>query len=169
MSQNNQNVPPHLVAQNKYPVAPPPPYTEFAAGSSSSPSPGVFSPAQSPLNAQYTHPARMPPQMPVGVPPMPHAAPHPGYGPTPLATNQPLLPYAYYAPRGSADSRARWRFSWAMLWAVSLWMIFGFMIGVEVWGDEGWDLKGWAVRFGLDGAVRAWLRFKVTGGAVRFE
>jgi hypothetical protein len=70
-----------------------------------------------------------------------------GYGPTPLATNQPLMPYAYYESRGSADARARLRFIYALAWAIGLWVIFGFVIGVEVLYNEGWDVNDW-VRFG---------------------
>jgi hypothetical protein len=70
-----------------------------------------------------------------------------GYGPTPLATNQPLLPYAYYESRGSADARARLRFIHALVWAIGLWLMFGFVIGVELWCNESCELKDW-VGFG---------------------
>lgn len=145
--------------QRKHLSPPPPPYTEFAPGpssSSSDPFPASGHSSRPPPNTQQPLPVQMP--MPV-----PHTAQHPGYGPTPLATNQPLLPYAYYAPREFADVRARWRFFEALTLAIIIWILCGFMVGVEVWGEEGWDWNSWQ---GLDGAVRFWLKFKVSNGAV---
>ncbi|EKM79941.1 hypothetical protein AGABI1DRAFT_113185 [Agaricus bisporus var. burnettii JB137-S8] len=124
--------------KSKHPGVPPPPYREFAT------EPGPSSPAPA-LNVttHFMQPPQIPSQIPTGVPmAMPPHLPT-GYGPTPLATNQPLLPYAYYESRGSADARARLRFIHALVWAIALWLMFGFMIGVEVWSTESWDLKSW--------------------------
>lgn len=169
MSRINEDISSPSTPQSKLPSAPPPPYTEFAAGPLSSASvPFPSSSATPPApNAQHAHPLQIPTQVPMGVPlPMPHA--HPGYGPTPLATNQPLLPYAYYESRGSADARAKWRFFQALVWGIALWAICGFVIGVELWGVEGWNMKGWMRSGGLDGVVRYWLKLRVSNGAFEF-
>lgn len=102
-------------------------------------------------------------------PPITHTIPSnhlmsPGqFGPTPAQNLQ--LPYAYYDPHSlhsvqQADSRARWRFIRAMVWAVGLWCLLGMLIGVQVEiatggvghhasGEgrrrqgQGWGLGGW--------------------------
>lgn len=50
-----------------------------------------------------------------------------------------------------------------------MWILFGFVIGVEVVGDEGWDWNGWQGFWGLDSAVRFWLKLRVLNGAVEFS
>lgn len=59
--------------------------------------------------------------------------------------------------------RARWRFFEALALAIVIWMLCGFMVGVEVLGEEGWD---WNSLQGLDNVMRFWLKFKVSNGAV---
>ncbi|KAH9948742.1 hypothetical protein B0H21DRAFT_820677 [Amylocystis lapponica] len=63
------------------------------------------------------------------------AAPiHSGYGPTPIAQQVQLLPY--YDPRSSyalaeAEARTRWRFVGAVLWALLIILLGGFITGWE--------------------------------------
>jgi len=91
---------------------------------------------------------------------------HAGYGPTPLTSNQPLLPYAYYEARGSADARARSRFIGAILCAFGLWLLVAFAVGVEVAGEvwDDWVGKFWV----LDGNVRYWLWTRISNNGVEF-
>ncbi|GBE80116.1 hypothetical protein BKA93DRAFT_770946 [Sparassis latifolia] len=60
---------------------------------------------------------------------------HAGYGPTPIAQYTHLLPYydlrSPYA-LAEAGSRARWRFVGAMVWAVAILLLAGFVTGYEV-------------------------------------
>jgi len=75
---------------------------------------------------------------PVGGPNTPIASPFPTrtvYGPTPIQQQTQLLPY--YDPRSpyamaEANSRARWRFITAFLWAVALVGLMSFLTGYEV-------------------------------------
>jgi len=94
---------------------------------------------------------------------------HAGYGPTPLTSNQPLLPYAYYEARGSADARARSRFIGAILCAFGLWLLVAFAVGVEVAGEGGWVWDDWVGKFWvLDGNVRYWLWTRISNNGVEF-
>lgn len=61
---------------------------------------------------------------------------HPGYGPTPIA-NQHTHVLPYYDPRSpyaiaEANSRARWRFVGAFIWALLILAILSVLCGVEV-------------------------------------
>ena len=145
------------------PVVSPPPYTEFAAGPSS------ISSSQ----AIRTPPPRLQPSSMPNRPCSPgHSViqvHHAGYGPTPLTSNQPLLPYAYYEARGSADARARSRFIGAILCAFGLWLLVAFAMGVEVAGEEGWVWDDWVGRFWvLDGNVRYWLWTRISNNGAEF-
>lgn len=140
------------------PTAPPPPYTEFVAGLTLVP------------NSQTT---RTPPPrlLPTPMPSRPQSpviqVHHGGYGPTPLTSNQPLLPYAYYEARGSADARARSRFIGAILCVFGLWLLVAFAVGIEIVGEEGWFWGNWARRFwAFDGIVRYWLWTRISNSGV---
>jgi hypothetical protein len=62
------------------------------------------------------------------------------------------------------------RFVQALMCAVGLWIVVGFVIGVEVLGDEGWGVWGKEMKkeWGLDGVLRLWLWLRVSGGANEF-
>jgi len=94
---------------------------------------------------------------------------HGGYRPTPLTSNQPLLPYAYYEARGSADARARSRFIGAILCVFGLWLLVAFAVGIEIVGEEGWFWGNWARKFwAFDGIVRYWLWTRISNSGVEF-
>ncbi|KXN89452.1 hypothetical protein AN958_05614 [Leucoagaricus sp. SymC.cos] len=163
MSQNNRNQ--DSIPSPSTPAAPPPPYTEFAAGPSSSLS-VPFLAGRDHLSPVNVPPPRFHPT-PMSTATVPQGPSlHPGYGPTPLGTNQPLLPYAYYESRGSADARARWRFIQAFSFAMVVWMLLGFIITIEILGDEGWLWKACIRKFGLDGVVRAWVWMQVSNSGL---
>ncbi|KAJ3561735.1 hypothetical protein NP233_g10017 [Leucocoprinus birnbaumii] len=167
MSPNNQESGPA-------PAAPPPPYTEFAAGpSSSSPflTDGQSNPSYTSTSAPL-HSYHQPPPMPSSSQPPPGMVipvqHHPGYGPTPLASNQPLLPYAYYEARGSADARARSRFIGAVMCAFLFWLLIGFVVIVEVVGvrDDQWIWGALAKKiWALEGMVSYWVWLRASNGA----
>lgn len=118
--------------------SPPPAYTDVNSDPSSSSRTNVNAPLPYilPTTGPHTHNAR--------------------FGPTPISTTQLVLPYAYYGPRDTADTRARWRFAGALLLAVGVWSLLGCLVGVELWEER---------RLGLT-AIRMWVRMVFTGGAI---
>lgn len=67
--------------------------------------------------------------------PTAHEIHHPQVGPTPISSQYPLLPYAYYDSPAVADGRARWRFVSAFMFGIGVWVIAGIIIGGEIgWG-----------------------------------
>ncbi|KAJ3508994.1 hypothetical protein NLJ89_g5457 [Agrocybe chaxingu] len=54
----------------------------------------------------------------------PHSHQH-QFGPTPISSTLPLLPYAYYETPGAADARARWRFVGAAVIALGVYLVIG--------------------------------------------
>ncbi|KAI8982776.1 hypothetical protein BD414DRAFT_491094 [Trametes punicea] len=100
-------------------LTPPPAYSEHPDSQLPQPPPNTSASA-SPYTA-------------VGAP-LPFPA-HAGYGPTPIAQQTQLLPY--YDPRSpyaiaEANSRARWRFIEAVLWAVIILGFVSFLTGWEI-------------------------------------
>lgn len=112
------------------PSSPPPPYTEIADP------------------ALYAQPST---SVPVGGPNAPASSPFPtrtAYGPTPIQQQTQLLPY--YDPRSpyaiaEANSRARWRFLVAFVWAVALVALMSLLTGYEVTLQTGGHIRhgGW--------------------------
>lgn len=63
---------------------------------------------------------------------------HQHFGPTPLSTTVPLLPYAHYEPPGAADIRARKRFVRSVMVAFGVWLLVSVIIALEVLGEVAW-------------------------------
>ena len=63
---------------------------------------------------------------------------HQHFGPTPLSTTVPLLPYAHYEPPGAADVRARKRFVRSIMVAFGVWLLVSVVIVLEVLGEVAW-------------------------------
>ncbi|EMD40342.1 hypothetical protein CERSUDRAFT_91054 [Gelatoporia subvermispora B] len=125
------------------PSSPPPAYTEFAEPPSGS------QPAASHTQPGPSYSQPRPPAAPESTPPsasgpapLPPTFPtHAHYGPTPIAQQAALLPY--YDPRSphaiaESESRARWRFVGAFMWAVVILALVGVASGYEV-GTGVWD------------------------------
>ena len=66
-----------------------------------------------------------------------HPHTHPAFGPTPISSTLPLLPYAYIEAPGAADRRARWRFVSALVVGMGLYVLVGMAVGLEVVGERG--------------------------------
>ncbi|OCH94493.1 hypothetical protein OBBRIDRAFT_831735 [Obba rivulosa] len=113
---------------DRKPSSPPPAYTEFAEPHSH-PAPS-HSRAHLPAAPESTPPSAS------GPAPLPSVFPtHVPYGPTPIAQQAALLPY--YDPRSphaiaESESRARWRFIGAFMWAVIILALVGVATGYEV-------------------------------------
>lgn len=105
---NNHNSPPPA-----YAVLPPDhdPSATCSQQQASSSSPSV---PNAHLSPQPYHPA----------PPAPYLD-HPHFGPTPISSEHPLLPYAYYDSPSVADGRARMRFVGAFVCGVGVWLVIG--------------------------------------------
>lgn len=104
------------------PSSPPPPYTETAG------------------TALYPQPSTSNPNAPASSPFPTRAA----YGPTPIQQQTQLLPY--YDPRSpyaiaEANSRARWRFLVAFVWAVALVALMSILTGYEVTLQTGGHMR----------------------------
>ncbi|KAI0677652.1 hypothetical protein C8Q78DRAFT_1003772 [Trametes maxima] len=119
------------------PVTPPPAYSEH---------PQMYTQPTSPNQSVSASP-----HTPVGRP-LPFPV-HAGYGPTPIAQQTQLLPY--YDPRSQyafeeATTRARWRFTKAVLWAMfTLGLALGFMSVAAEWEFQALDVRRIAVETGL--------------------
>lgn len=129
--------------------SPPPAYTVLpseheqpAATSSRRQIPPVSPSLASPNPCPSTpNPQPIPSLQPLPLPyaPSPETRP-PHFGPTPLSSQYPLLPYAYYDSPAVAEERARWRFVGALMCGVGMWVVVGGAVGSEiVWGGRLFD------------------------------
>ncbi|KAF8607672.1 hypothetical protein BDV93DRAFT_519690 [Ceratobasidium sp. AG-I] len=110
------------------PDSPPPPYANKAQGTQAG---SVPYPPPHPFNGSHA-------EGPFATPPRPRSP----YGPTPIGLRSPegvgILPY--YNPQAfhtqelfvEAESRARWRFFGAFMWAVFIWVLVGALTGTAV-------------------------------------
>ncbi|KAF8165666.1 hypothetical protein B0H34DRAFT_247837 [Crassisporium funariophilum] len=112
------------------PLTPPPAYAVLPPNNPSSSS-------SSSSSHHHHHPSHLTPPYPAPLPyAQPYPYPHPNFGPTPLSSAQPLLPYAYYDAPGAAVARARRRFVRAVMCAIGVWVFGAFVIGLEVFSFE---------------------------------
>jgi len=104
--------------QHTVSMTPPPPYVPLP-------------PASSPRTNHTLPPAQ-------GLYPAPHPGPTPhqqGFGPTPISTSLPLLPYAFYESFGAAAARARWRFVGAVMIALGIYLFVAAVVGLVLLGE----------------------------------
>ena len=57
------------------------------------------------------------------------------FGPTPISTSLPLLPYAFYESSGAAAARARWRFVSAVIIALGIYIFAAAVVGLGLLGE----------------------------------
>jgi hypothetical protein len=57
------------------------------------------------------------------------------FGPTPISTSLPLLPYGFYESSGAAAARARWRFVSAVMVALGIYLFVAAVVGLELLGE----------------------------------